>query len=121
MPAIAMSAGAERKTRCERILGWINDQKPTDVGRYTGWGTGEELKEPEGGPERIGPAMMPFLRHRATDRWWRVAFGLAWIPATIVLITIEDWMHVPQGAMWISIGALFVAFTGLSLVLTRVR
>ena len=116
-----MSAGAERTTCCERILDRINDQRPTDVGRYAGWGTGDDLQEPAGDSERIGPAMMPFLRHRATDRWWRVAFGLAWIPAIIVLVTVEDWMHVPQGAMWISIGALFVALTGLSLVLTRVR
>jgi hypothetical protein len=28
----------------------------------------------------------------------------------IVLITVEDWLHVPQEAGWISIGALFVVF-----------
>jgi hypothetical protein len=28
----------------------------------------------------------------------------------IVLITVEDWLHVPQEAGWISIGTLFVVF-----------
>ena len=65
--------------------------------------------------------MLPFLRHRSTDRWWRVGIGFAWIPAIIVLISVEDWLHVPQGAMWISLGVLFVVFMGLTLALTRVR
>jgi hypothetical protein len=28
----------------------------------------------------------------------------------VVLITVEDWLHVPQEAGWISIGGLFVVF-----------
>jgi hypothetical protein len=53
---------------------------------------------------------MPFLRHRASDRWWRVGLGFIWVPAIIVVITVEDWLHLPQSVMWISLGVLFVAF-----------
>jgi hypothetical protein len=33
-----------------------------------------------------------------------------WIPSLIVVISIEDWLHVPQLAGWISLGVLFVVF-----------
>ena len=33
-----------------------------------------------------------------------------WIPAIIVLITVEDWMHVPQVVGWISVAVLLVVF-----------
>ena len=54
--------------------------------------------------------MLPFLRHRASDRWWRVGIGFIWVPAIIVVITVEDWLHVSQSVMWMSLGVLFVAF-----------
>ena len=54
--------------------------------------------------------MMPFLRHRSDDRWWRLSLGLLWLPAIVVVITVEDWMHLSQSIMWISLGALFVGF-----------
>ena len=96
--------------RSERILDAIKDQKPTDVGRYAGWGSEDDAHAPAGEPERVGPGMMNFLRHRSTDRWWRVGLGFIWIPAIIVVITLEDWLHFPQSVMWISIGVVFVAF-----------
>jgi hypothetical protein len=110
VPPIATSATGESTTRSERILDSIKDQKPTDVGRYAGWGSDEDAHAPAGEPERTGPALMPFLRHRASDRWWRVGIGFIWVPAIIVAITLEDWLHVPQSVMWISLGVLFVAF-----------
>ena len=91
-----------------RILVSINDQKPTEVGTYAGWGSEEDERAAPGKPERMGPGMLPFLR--SNDRWWKVGIGFFWIPAIIVVITVEDWMHLPQSVMWISIGALFVAF-----------
>ena len=39
---------------------------------------------------------------------WRRTLGCLWIPAIVVLITIEDWLHVPQVAGWISIAVLLV-------------
>lgn len=96
--------------RSERILEAIKDQKPTDLGRHAGWGSEEDAHASADEPERVGPGMMNFLRYRATDRWWRVGIGFIWIPAIIVVITVEDWMHFPQSVMWISIGVLFVAF-----------
>lgn len=121
MPAIATSAGGERTTRPERILDSITDQKPTDVGRYAGWGTEEDAHAPEDRAERTGPAMLPFLRHRSSDRWWRVGIGFAWIPLVIVLITVEQWLNVPQGAMWVSLGIFFVVFIGISIAVSRIR
>lgn len=38
------------------------------------------------------------------------AFGLLWIPAVILLLTVELWAHVPQVVGWISLVVLFVAF-----------
>jgi hypothetical protein len=62
---------------------------------------------------------MPFLRYRATDRAWRVGFGLLWIPAMLVLLFIEQWMNIPQGIQWISLGVLFVVFVGTALISDR--
>ena len=119
MPAIAISEGAERRTRPERILESIKDQKPTDVGRYAGWGADEDLKEPPGKPEPTGPAMMPFLRRRSGDRWWRLSLGFLLLPAMIVIITVEDWLHLSQSIMWISLGVLLAAFVTYILVSDR--
>jgi hypothetical protein len=100
----------ERTTGSRRILDLIKeDQKPTEVGRYAGWGSGDDLGTP-GEPERTGPAMMPFLRHRASDRWWKVGIGFAYVPAIIVVITVEDWLHASQSVMWISLGLFWAAF-----------
>ena len=65
---------------------------------------------PSGKGERTGPALMPFLRHRASDRWWRLGLTFVWVPAMIVVITVEDWLHLPQSVGWISLGVLFVLF-----------
>jgi hypothetical protein len=54
--------------------------------------------------------MMPFLRHRSSDRWWRLSLGFLWLPALVVVITVEDWMHLSQSLIWISLGVLFVGF-----------
>ena len=97
-------------TVCGRILVVIKDQKPTEVGRYAGWGSEEDAQTPAGKAERTGPAMMPFLRHRASDRWWKVGIGFAYIPGIIAVITVEDWLHVDQSLIWISLGLFYVAF-----------
>lgn len=103
--------GRDRTTRSGRILPSINDQKRDEkVGSYAGWGTGEDASAPAGPAERHGPALAPFLRYRSTDRGWRLAFGLLWIPAIIVVVTVEDWMHVPAGYQWLSLGLVFVVF-----------
>lgn len=109
---IATIAGRERTTRSGRILDSINDQKRDGehIGSYAGWGAGDDIKAPAGPGERQGPALAPFLRYRSTDRAWRVAFGLLWIPAIIVVVTVEDWIHVPQVFQWLSLGVVFVVF-----------
>ncbi len=65
--------------------------------------------------------MMPFLRYRAGDTWWRVALGFLWLPAIVIVITVEDWIHVPQSIIWISLGLLFVGFLTFTLVWDRRR
>lgn len=98
------------RTPSRRILVSIKDQKPNGVGRYAGWGEGDDLKAPAGKAERAGLGMMPFLRYRASDRWWRVGIGFLWVPAIIAVITVEDWLHLSEGLMWTSLGVLFVGF-----------
>jgi hypothetical protein len=66
--------------------------------------------------------MMPFLRFRGNDRFWRLSLGFLWIPAIIVVITVEqDWLHLPQSVTWISLGALAVGFVAFVLVADRRR
>jgi len=65
--------------------------------------------------------MMPFLRFRASDRFWRLSVGFLWLPAIIVVITIEDWLHLGPSIMWISLGALGVAFVAFVLLADRGR
>jgi hypothetical protein len=108
--AMVAIAPRERTGRPERILVSIKDQKSGDVGRYAGWGSEEDAQAPEGKPERMGPGMLPFLRLRTSDRWWRVGIGFFWVPAMIVLITVEDWLNLPQSLMWASLGFLFIGF-----------
>ena len=108
-------------TGSRRILVAIKDQ-PGDgesIGSYAGWDSGEDDSPPE--KERTGPALMPFLRYRATDRTWRVGFGLLWIPAIIVVLTIEQLLDVPQTIQWISLGVLFVVFIGVALFSDRLQ
>lgn len=105
----------ESRTRSARILASIKDQgKGDDVGRYAGWGAGEDVNAPPGEGERHGPALAPFLRYRPGDRAWRLAFGCLWIPAIIVVITVEDWMGIPQNIQWISLGIVFVVFMAIA-------
>ena len=63
--------------------------------------------------------MMPFLRHRSSDRWWKLALWWVWLPALVVLITVEDWLHIPQGITWISLGVLLIVYVGFMLLLDR--
>ena len=104
------TAVLERTTRVTGgILKVISDHDPDghDVGRYSGWGAGEDLSAP---PlhEGEGPSMFP-LQYR-DDRVWRRTLGGLWFPAIAALITVEDWFGVPQGAIWISLVGLFAAF-----------
>jgi hypothetical protein len=102
-------------TRSERILVSINDQKrEEDIGSYAGWGAGEDSEAPPGKGERVGPALAPFLRYRATDRAWRLAFGCLWIPAIIIVITVEQWIGIPQNIQWISLGVVFLLFMAIA-------
>jgi hypothetical protein len=103
-------AHRERTTWARRILVSIKDQKPTNVGRFAGWGTNEDLDAAPGKPERMSPGMLPFLRLRGSQHWWRVGIGFFWVPAIIVVITVEGWLHLSQSLMWMSLGALFVGF-----------
>ena len=110
MPA---TAGRATTTRCGRILESIKDQDSKDIGTYAGWGSDDDAHSAAGkGEERTGPAMMPFLRHRASDRWWKVGIGFAYVPAIIAVITVEDWLHLSQAVMWISLGLFYLAFMG---------
>jgi hypothetical protein len=43
-----------------------------------------------------------------------LAFGILWIPAIIVVITIEEWMGIPQNIQWISLGVVFVLFMAIA-------
>ena len=101
-----------RTTGSRRILVSIKDQRSADIGRYAGWGTDEDADTPAGEGDRPGPSMMPFLRHRASDRWWKVGIGFAYVPAIIAVITVEDWMHLSQSVMWLSLAVFYVAFMG---------
>ena len=88
------------------------------MGSYAGWGSGEEAKEPPA-KERTGPAMMPFLRYRASDRWWKLGMWWLWAPAIVVLITVEEWLHIPQAITWISLGVLLVVYVAGIVLLDR--
>lgn len=119
---IATIDGRGRTTRSGRILGSINDQKRDEgIGSYAGWGQGDDVNAPAGPGERDGPALAPFLRYRSTDRAWRLAFGVLWIPAIIVVVTVEDWMHIPQGFQWLSLGAVFVVFMAVGFLPVGLR
>jgi hypothetical protein len=107
----ATIAGLDRITRSEGILRWINAQKPDDIGRYADWG-GKEDKAALPRRDEPGPSILP-RRIRA--------FGLLWIPAIVVLLTIESWFRVPQSAEWISLGVLFVVFNLIAFVPFRKR
>lgn len=108
-----------RTTRSALILVLIKDQdREKEIGRYAGWGTGEDLSAPEA-KDREGPQLAPFLRYRRGDTAWRLSLGCMYIPAIIVVLTVEDWLHVPQGVQWISLGAVFVLFVGTTLLSDR--
>src|SRR5437879_2197569 len=96
--------------------GFDNDQpRDDDIGQHAGWGAGEDLDAPPV-EERTGPALAPFLRYRGGARAWRLALGCLWLPAIVVVITVEDWLHVPQSVQWISLGVVFVVFNLVAFV-----
>ncbi len=101
---MATIARRDRTTRPAGILVVIKDQDRSGIGRYAGWGSDEDGAErPQ--REEQGPSILP-RRIRA--------FGLLWIPAVIVVITIELWLRLPQVVAWISLAGLFAAFMLLS-------
>jgi len=56
-----------------------------------------------------------------TNRWGRT-LGCLFIPAAVVLITIEeDVLHIPQGAGWLSLVGLVVGFVIVGIWLDRRR
>lgn len=108
-----------RTTRSAGILVSINDQRREDeIGKYAGWGSGEDLSAPEA-KDREGPQLAPFLRYRRGDRAWRLSLGCMYIPAIIVVLTVEQWLHVAQDLQWISLGVLFALFIGTTLLSDR--
>ena len=44
-----------------------------------------------------------------------------WIPVIIVVITIEEWMGIPQGFQWISLGVVFVVFMSVAFLPVELR
>ena len=38
---------------------------------------------------------------------------MLWIPAIIVVVTVEDWMHISQGVQWLSLAVVFVVFMAI--------
>ena len=113
MPAIATSDARDSTTRSARILISIKDQRPGDdgIGRYAGWGSEQDVHAPAGKGERMGPSMLP--------RGWGRSAGLLWVPAVIVLVTVELWLGVPQVAGWISLIGLFAAIMLLNFWIDR--
>lgn len=87
-----------------------------DVGRYSGWGHDEEL--PKGGPPEQRHHLA-FMRYEE-DNVWRDRLGCLYLPAMVVLITVEDWLHVPQVAGWISLVGLFAFFMLIARIGDRV-
>ena len=107
--AIAPIAGALRRTGSDRILVSIKDQERNEVGRYAGWGAGED-QNARSQRDETGPSMVPLAY--GTTRWGRT-LGCLLIPAAIVLITVEeDVLHIPQAAGWISLGRAGRRFRG---------
>ena len=92
--------------------------KAQGSGTKSGWTAGDELNPPPAS-ESAGPALAPFLRHRRGDRWWRVGLGFLYVPAIILVITVEDWMGIPQWIIWTSLGVFFVGFVAFLLLADR--
>lgn len=92
--------------------------KDQGVSRETGWAAGDELNIPPA-PERVGPSLLPFLRHRRGDTWWRVGLGWLWLPLIMVVITVENWMGISQSIIWMSLGVLFIGFVTFVLLSDR--
>ena len=88
----------------------IKGQDPDDVGRYAGWGTENDSPAAAGEGERVGPAMLPFLRYRPTDRWWKLAIGFVYLPAVVVIVSLEAWLNFDQSLIWISLGVFYAVF-----------
>jgi len=124
MGAISAPAGAAEDTpaNCDPFVvpyppareggahtGLISDRDDReDIGQYAGWGTDDDLNSRPQRERGRGPSIFPYL---ATDPGtWRRSLGCLWIPALILLITIEEWLHVPQAVGWLSILGLFVVF-----------
>jgi hypothetical protein len=96
-----------RATRSRRILVSIKDQRPDDIGEYAGWG-GREDQVARPPRDRYGPSVLPF--RYGTNPWGRT-LGCLYLPAVVVLLTIElDVLHMPDAAGWVSMVGLFVAF-----------
>ena len=87
----------------------MSEHSESDVGRYAGWGSGDDANPPPSGrpPERT--ELRYAWRYRE-DNVWRDRLVWLWLPGLAVLITIEDWLHVPQLIGWLSLGGFFLVF-----------
>ena len=54
--------------------------------------------------------MIPFLRSRPGESWWKVGIGFAYLPAIVLVVTVEIWMNLDQSVIWISLGVFYVGF-----------
>jgi len=98
---------------------FIKGREPGDIGRYAGWGSEEDAHDATGPGESTGPAMMPFLRHRPGDRWWKVGIGFAYLPAVVVIVSLELMLHLDQALIWLSLGVFYVVFLAAVYVIQR--
>jgi hypothetical protein len=87
--------------------GQQRDRDRVEIGRTAGWGPADDLSA-RPMHEQEGPSVFP-LAYR-DDRMWRRSLGCLWFPAMAALITVEEWLNVPQEAGWISLIGLFAAF-----------
>ena len=54
--------------------------------------------------------MVPFLRQRLNERWWQVGLGFAYVPAIILVVSVESWLRFDEAVIWLSLGVFYVAF-----------
>lgn len=99
----------DNETRIRAFRGvTLQDHPESEVGKYAGWGTDDAGAPPQSKPPDRTELLYAW-RYRE-DNVWRDRLVWLWVPALIVVITVEDWLHVPQLVGWISLGVLFVVF-----------
>lgn len=93
----------------------MDDRGDDNIGRNAGWGSPEDQASRPAPEEAQGPSMLAFTRG------WGRTLGCFWLPGIALLITVEDWLHVPQVAGWLSLVGLLVVFLAIWWWLDRRR